>query len=169
MLPIRRILVPVDFSAPSRAALAYAARIAADAKAALHVLHVWEEPRYSWSGGGEIAGDAPTGHAALGQFVRTRAGAELERLLREIEDAAHVRVFGRLDMGDPFEAILKAAKTGGFDLVVMGTHGRTGLAHVLLGSVAERVVRHAPCPVLTLRTPPAVAEGASVHPEGSAS
>jgi len=132
------------------------------------VLHVWEEPRYGSSGADGLGLDASRGHAALGQFVRTRAGAELERLLRELEDGDRVRVFGRLDMGDPCEAILRAARTGSFDLVVMGTHGRTGLAHALLGSVAERVVRQAPCPVLTLRASAAATpEAESIRHEGS--
>jgi nucleotide-binding universal stress UspA family protein len=82
--------------------------------------------------------------------------ADAEKKLREFiakKGTSGVTVETRAVMGDPFWEICKAAEQNHADLIVMGSHGRTGLAHVLLGSVAERVVRHAPCPVLVARQP----------------
>jgi nucleotide-binding universal stress UspA family protein len=100
----------------------------------------------------ELTVSVPEGRTTLAQFVRTRAGKELEQLLSDIQRRSTIEVTGRLDMGDPCEAILKTAAAGHHDMIVMGTHGRTGLSHLFLGSVAERVVRRAPCPVLTIRS-----------------
>jgi len=82
--------------------------------------------------------------------------ADAEKKLREFiakKGTSTVSVEPRAVLGDPFWEICKAAEQNQADLIIMGSHGRTGLAHVLLGSVAERVVRHAPCPVLVARLP----------------
>jgi len=152
MLSIRRILVPVDFSGPSKVALDYAARMATSFGATLQVLHVWDSPNYFAAGVGELTVSVPEGRTTLAQFVRTRAGKELEQLLSDIQRRSTVKVTGRLEMGDPCDGILKTAANGHHDMIVMGTHGRTGLSHLFLGSVAERVVRRAPCPVVTIRS-----------------
>lgn len=130
-----KLLVPVDFSASSPAALRYAAAIAARCGAAVIVLHVMEAPA-----------DAAT--PALGE-QREQTYTSLHALLppQLASQAVELRVVS----GHPFERILETAVQEAVGLIVLGTHGRTGLAHALLGSVAERVVRFAPCPVLTVK------------------
>jgi nucleotide-binding universal stress UspA family protein len=147
MPTIRRILVPVDFSACSRAALDYAAFLGERFGAAIDVLHVWEPPGYV---GPEVMINVPgrTG-LPLVEFARTEAGREMEKFLAALEERKIVEVNGRLETGMPVNMILSAAADRDYDLIVMGTHGRTGF----MGSVTERVVRRAPCPVLTLRAP----------------
>ena len=153
MNSIERILVPIDFSPCSDAALEYGIFVAERFDATLHVLHVWEPVHLvapdmvMWRGDGA---------AALSEFARTQAGKEVERILARL-DRRGLRARGRLESGDPYELILGLARDEKFDLVVMGTHGRTGLAHLLSGSVAEKVVRNAPCPVMTIRMPDAAA------------
>jgi universal stress protein A len=141
---IRVILVPVDFSPDSDRALAYAADLASALGAHLHLLHAYHLPPLA---------AAPYG-SSLPQSVwdelRDAARAELEErreklVGRGLEAQAH------LTTGMASEAIREAAAEVGADLIVMGTRGRTGLAHVLLGSVAERTLRTAPCPVLTVK------------------
>jgi nucleotide-binding universal stress UspA family protein len=73
--------------------------------------------------------------------------------LRDVPEQSRKRVRARMDHGDTVGTILQAATSGAYDLVVMGTHGRTGLSAILMGSVAEKVVREAPCPVMTVRLP----------------
>ena len=133
-----RILVPIDFSAPSDAALAYARRLAGTREATLHVLHVAEA----------------TFLRAVVVDPRNRDTAVLNRLdaLLSDEDRRRFRVLSAVEHSDePADEIVRYARLKDIDLIVMGTHGRTGVAHILLGSVAEKVVRVAPCPVLTVR------------------
>ncbi len=139
----RTILVPVDFSTPGREALAYAVAFAAQFDAKLLVLHVVEMP-YVGSGLGEI--ELPPVEAE----IREPVAENLARMVAEV-------VAGRLPAetltrtGQPWFEITEAARELNVDLVIIGTHGYTGLKHVLMGSTAERVVRHAPCPVLVVR------------------
>lgn len=142
MLPVRTILVPIDFSDPSRAALGKARELAEHWGAALRLLHAYSPP----SG-------LPPGFAMDPDFeakVAQAAEHALRDLARECGAASNVRVTVEVARGGPVEAIVAQAR--GADLVVMGTHGRTGLAQARLGSVAERVVRTAPCPVLTVHS-----------------
>jgi len=88
----------------------------------------------------------------LAEFARTHAGKEMEQFMVSVEGHG-LKVRGRLETGDPYLTILRVAASEQYDLIVMGTHGRTGLQHLLVGSVAEKVVRRAPCPVLTIRIP----------------
>lgn len=161
------ILVPVDFSPYASEALQYATTLAKRFDALLLVLHVIDKDFetvavHHGSRGGGLSSPL------LGPFAETldatRGGAETVAIdLREQADAAlqhfilnggsGLRVERRVAVGHPFEQILAAAKREAVDLIVMGTHGRTGLGHVVLGSVAERVVRLAPCPVLTVKAP----------------
>jgi nucleotide-binding universal stress UspA family protein len=136
-----RILVPMDFSAPSEAALAHARIFARAWGAALHVLHVTGE-RLTPPHAAEARHDEP---AALRQIRDRLTDEDRRRPLK-------IRVVER---GAPAGVILGYAGTAGIDLIVMGTHGRTGFAHLLMGSVAETVVRSAPCPVLTVQGTPA--------------
>jgi nucleotide-binding universal stress UspA family protein len=144
--PFRRILVPTDFSSCSDTALGLADRLAVDHGAELVVLHVVES--------GHVPLDAvihPDGDSGLEVRTHmTRLGTrELERRLAALSSPADRR---RLHVaeGPPAAAICEVARELGADLIVMGTHGRTGLSHLLMGSVAERVVRTAKIPVLTL-------------------
>jgi nucleotide-binding universal stress UspA family protein len=148
MTELRRILVPVDFSACSRAALDYASFLAQRLGATVDVVHVWDAPPYL---GPEVLLHIPgETRLTLAQFAGARAQRDLEHFLASVEHPGVVK--GRVETGDPCDTILRLAAEG-YDLIVMGTHGRSGLAHVLLGSVAEKVVRRAPCPVLTIREP----------------
>ena len=136
-----RILVPTDFSASSDAALEYARTFAGVFGSSLHLLHVTRHigvaPHEAFdSGNGELA--------ALKQ-LRDRITDEDRRR----------RVTIRVAEGaDPADKIIRYAETKPVDLIMMGTHGRTGVTHLLMGSVAEHVVRTAPCPVLTMRETP---------------
>ena len=140
---ITRMLVPTDFSAHAEAAVAYARDLARLTHATIHLLHVVEDPLAAgvWSSEmytAEIAG------------LQVNLVRDAENRLRDSVPAATGTVTTEVRTGHSAREILAAARERGIDLIVMGTHGRTGLAHVVMGSVAERVVRLAPCPVLTL-------------------
>jgi universal stress protein A len=154
MLSIRRILVPIDFSAPSHAALEYAAGLAERMDAALMVLHAWEPPSYFGPEGVVVAAPGVV-HPGLDE-VRRSVEREVSQFVKRVPLPAGAVV--RVVQGQAQEAILALAAEPEVDLVVMGTHGRSGLARMLVGSVTEAVVRHAPCPVLTLRAHPDKAE-----------
>jgi universal stress protein A len=141
---IARILVPVDFSAHSDRALRYATSLASRLGATVELLHVVEDPFVSGAWSSEI--HVPN----LPELLENQIAAARGRLA-ELKAVAGARVGTTVLSGQPAHTIIAHATAGGFDLIVMGTHGRTGLSHVFMGSVAERVVRRAPCPVLTLR------------------
>lgn len=150
MPTLSRILAPIDFSPSSRAALEYALFLAARTGAALEVLHVWEPAGYVGPGSLALL------PVAAGQpgWEQTRADVqrEVEALIgRSGDRPASLSV--RVEAGQPDDAVISAAKAVQADLIVMGTHGRTGLARLLLGSIAESVLRRATCPVLTVRVP----------------
>jgi nucleotide-binding universal stress UspA family protein len=150
MMPkIAKILVPTDFSEPSDLALEYARALAEQFGASLHLLHVLEDPFAAGAWSGEVyVADAPQLRASL----RLEASRRLEGALPPA-DRARLNVTTQVMAGSPAPAIRDVADDGGFDLIVMGTHGRSGMAHLLLGSVAEKLVRTAPCAVLTIRGP----------------
>jgi universal stress protein A len=138
-----RILVPTDFSAGARLALDYAVQLARRLGASLHLLHVTEDP--------SIAGMWTEAYVDIAQIRMEReAGARqlMDKLRRDIGPAD---VTDEIAAGPVARVIIEAAADRGAGLIVMGTHGRTGLAHVLVGSVAEQVMRMAGCPVLTVR------------------
>ncbi len=143
----RRILWPTDFSELAKDALPHAMAVAADSGAEIVLLHVFTPPPpYSMP---EIAGDL---WAELMQKQRAAAEEELHRLAEQVK-GPKLRTRTVLAEGVPFDQILQAAERLQCDLIVMATHGHTGLAHAIIGSVAENVVRRAPCPVLTVRPP----------------
>jgi universal stress protein A len=146
---VTRILVPTDFSEPSDAALEYATALAARLGASLHLLHVFEDPYLS---GGSFAAEvyAPI-PADLREDLLAEATNQLARTVATI-DPAPFELTAEVYTGPASRAIAEYAQTHDIDLIVIGTHGRGGMAHLLLGSVAERIVRTAPCPVLTVRT-----------------
>jgi len=141
----RSILVPMDFSAPSEAAFAYALRLAAISKAVVHVCHVIPIP-HVLDAFYEHGFEQPESVKHIKQRVRKR--------LKEIALVAGASVAPRLHFneGEAAAGVLERATKLKPDLIVMGTHGRRGAKRFLLGSVAEAVVRRAPCPVLTLRS-----------------
>ena len=143
---ITRILVPTDFSPHADAALQYAMDLARQWDAAVHLLHVVEDPLAAGVWSSELyTAEIAELHVNLARDAETRLQTYVSG------DAAVVTTEVR--RGRAATQILDAAREWGSDLIVMGTHGRTGLAHVVMGSVAEKVVRLAPCPVLTLRGP----------------
>ena len=141
---IKRILVPVDFSAASRAALWRASELAAALGASIDLVHVIELP--------PADGLASEGYVPLPpayrQDVRRHAEAQLKDWL-STSTVPNVR--HELLEGQPFEAITNYAREHSIDLIVIGTHGRGGMAHLLIGSVTDNVIRRAPCPVMTIR------------------
>ena len=146
-----RILVPVDFSPTSESAIDHAQELSARLDAPIELLHVVEDPISS--GAWEPDATYLTIPELLDRFVE-EAGRRLGEIKTRLLDAG-VSVETRVVTGAPARGIVHAAQEDGCDLIVMGTHGRTGLSHMLMGSVAERVIRTAECPVLTVRHRPA--------------
>lgn len=146
-MSIRKILVPYDFSPHAREAMRWAIDLASSHDGGIALLHVMQPPAFPAAHGGAPLVDGDT----LAR-VRAQLAGDLERARMEVE-AAGVPASATVVDGVPFVEVISLARRGGFDLIAMGTHGRTGVAHALLGSVAERVVREAPCPVLTVRLP----------------
>jgi nucleotide-binding universal stress UspA family protein len=142
MLTLKTVLHPTDFSERSHFAFWVACTVARDHGAKLVVLHV-VEPAVAMAGEALLL---PPDEPALEPFR-----AELEQYRPR---HAKVAVEHRLVQGQPVDEILRAAEESRCEVIVMGTHGRTGLARFVLGSVAERVLREAPCPVLTVKAPP---------------
>jgi nucleotide-binding universal stress UspA family protein len=151
MLPIHTILHPTDFSVPSDYAFRTACALARDYGARLVALHVVTIPTVVY-GEGMVLPDVSNYHE--------EARAKLDRL----EAPANVRLERRAVEGEPVTEILRGAEAARADMIVMGTHGRTGLSRLLMGSVAEKVVRQAACPVLTVRMPLAEAVPAEDTP-----
>jgi universal stress protein A len=152
---VRRILVPTDFSATADAALHHARLIAARFRASLQLLHVLDDPFLTEGLVGEAyIAEAPGLRSALLRDAQNRLAHRVGPLrdASEIESAPGIsRVDAEVLFGRGATTIAEYARERNVDLIVMGTHGRTGIAHLLIGSVAERLVRTAPCPVLTVR------------------
>lgn len=143
---LERILVPVDFSVNSKRALDYAHGLALKFNAALHLVHVCEVPG--------ITTPAMDAYAIAYSDWSERLGEEAEALLdREKSALPDVRVTSEVLFGNAASSIIEAATATRADLIVMGTHGHGAVMHMVMGNVAERVVRGAPCPVLTVREP----------------
>lgn len=151
MTAVSRILVPTDFSATSDEALAYARRLAEPFGASLHLVHAFEDPFTTAAFASELYAAVPL--PLREQLLREAEAGLDERLPRERREQTGATA--EIVNGPTAKTIVDYAATLGADLIVMGTHGRGGMAHLLLGSVAERVVRTAPCPVLTIRERPA--------------
>jgi nucleotide-binding universal stress UspA family protein len=154
MNAFRKILVPVDFSEHSDLALQTAVALSRSQGAALAIVYV-NEP---------LMVPVPEGYVLFSEAQLEQMSAEYQRVLtkqKQIAEAAGtIQVEVQLLHGFADREICSFAEQGAFDLIVMGTHGRRGLSHALLGSVAERVVRMAPCPVLTVRANARRATGA---------
>jgi len=141
---LQKILVPIDFSNLSKDALPYALFLAGHFGAELLLLHIVEQFPIDSLLGRELT------HQTTVPLMK-QAEADLERTAENLSKATGVKATVSVRGGTPFSEICDAAKTAGADLIVLTTHGYTGLKHVWLGSTAERVVRHAPCPVLVVR------------------
>jgi nucleotide-binding universal stress UspA family protein len=142
----KRICCPIDFSDASHAAMEVAAHLARKNGASLVLLHAYPIPGYTFPDGSVVASPR------MMQELADQAEKHLEEWRAEAEKlvgGAQVRT--EKAIGEPAAEILSFAKSSGQELLVLGTHGRTGLEHALMGSVAERVVRKAHCPVLTVR------------------
>lgn len=146
MITLKKILYATDFSDCARAAQTYAVALAGQFQSELHVVHVLADIMMMMP--------EPGSALSLPQNYLVDLKQEAERALdKTLADAAAkgLRVTRALRMGNPFVEIVKYAEESEADLIVVGTHGRGGLGHLLLGSVAEKVVRRAKCPVLTVR------------------
>jgi len=140
MLPLGTVLHPTDFSEQSVFAFRVACAVARDYNARLLLLHVMPPPMVVYAGGPLPAEMWPSIEEVKGK-------------LRQLEGHAHrVRVESLVLEGDPVDMILRAGEETNSDVIVMGTHGRTALMRLLMGSVAESVLRKAPCPVLTVKS-----------------
>lgn len=144
---VRKILFPTDFSSCSDAAIDVLVALATQMNAsitAVHVVHVPEQfgPYEAWV----------YDRLEVEKAIVKETQAHLEKYVQE-KIPKSIPTDWRVLTGPPDLEIAGFAKTGGFDLVVMGTHGRGGVSHLLIGSVAEKVVRRCPCPVLTVRPP----------------
>ena len=149
MITLKNILVATDFSEPSDAALTYGRALAQNFTATLHVLHVVGNVSSAVYGPEGYATSVPT----LQQGVEDAARRQLDDLLAGSDERLPATRRVLITSDTPALAIVEYAGRERIDLIVTGTHGRGALAHLLMGSVAERVVRTAPCPVLTVRHP----------------
>ena len=146
MSPIKRLLVPTDFSPTSDIAFNYALDMAARAGASIHLLHVIDDASFATVYPDGVYVELP----GLQEKLIGEAHARLDAVAA-VCAAAGVPATTQVVVGRPSASITEEANTRGSDLIVMGTHGRGGFAHLMLGSVAERVLRTAQCPVLTVR------------------
>jgi len=148
MIALKDILVATDFGEPADAALSYGRELARTYGATLHVLHIVDDV-YLRLGGDDYVAVLPE----LQRDAELAAQAHLNALLVDNDPQPMPVKKVTATSAAPATAIVDYAKSNGIDLIVVGTHGRRAVAHLLMGSVAERVVRTAPCPVLTVRHP----------------
>ncbi len=140
----KKILCPVDFSEFTKDVVGYAVDMAKQYRAELHMLHVIPNLTY---------------FTPYESFLTPENLVAIEKNIQEEVDRDFGKVLGKVDIdvkkavrtGVAFVEIIDYAKTEGMDLIVMGTHGRSGIEHILIGNVAEKVVRKSPCPVMTIR------------------
>jgi nucleotide-binding universal stress UspA family protein len=149
MIALKHILVATDFGPESQSAVHYGRALAHQFGAALHILHVTEDLFARAMDGYAFAGVSP----ALQEEIACTVRKATEDLLTD-EDRRELRaVAATVSSNDPARAIVAYARDHAIDLIVLGTHGRGALAHLMMGNVAEHVVRTAPCPVLTVKHP----------------
>jgi nucleotide-binding universal stress UspA family protein len=155
MIELHRILVPTDFSKFSQIALKYASALAEKFSAELYLLHIVQDLAVFIP---DMITVAPPPAPTVEQMTKAVQDA-FDRMVKE-NKLDRFPIHREVREGTPFYEIVRYAKEQDVDLIIMGTHGHTGLTHMLLGSVTEKVVRKAPCPVLTVRHP----EHEFVHP-----
>lgn len=142
MISLNKILVPTDFSKHSEKAIRYGVELAKQFSAELHLLHAFEIVPIAYGEGGFVPIDTSA-------EIAESAKKHLDSLV--IESAEDLVITREITRGHPFVEIVQYAKQNEMDLIVLGTHGRGAIAHMLLGSVAEKVVQKAFCPVLVVR------------------
>ncbi len=147
---LRTILVPTDLSPCSTRALATAQQFASAFGASIDLLYVWSAPALV-SPESVITGVGINEQPLL-EWIRHSASEHLTRFEADARGSGIAVRTSLCESGDPASTIIERAADGKYDLLVLGTHGRTGFSHVIIGSVAEKVVRRAPCPVLTVRS-----------------
>jgi len=145
MITLKKILCPIDHSDCSKEALKYAVSFALRNEAELYLLHVIDIRTFDENL------DSITKQIADESSINNLKKKLLECVPEEIR--SDMKIEAIVVQGIPFVEIIRFAKKNEVDMLVLGTHGRTGLAHMMLGSVSEKVVRKAPCPVLTVRSP----------------
>ncbi len=146
MIKIEKILVPTDFSECSMQALHYALELAKTYKAELVIANIVQMPIYPAGGFGE---DIIIDQGLTHEFREASQKSLAALKEKEVGDAVTCSTIMR--EGTPFQQIIEIARSEDIDMIVIATHGHSGLKHILIGSTAERVVRKAPCPVLTVR------------------
>jgi len=152
MTTFRRILVPTDFSNCSNLACDMALKLAMTYGSSVELVHVYEPPAWQGFVIPELVVSMPNeANTSLGDFVQTRTQRALDHLVEKLQRAGVTQVRHRTETGEPGSTIVQIAEEEKFDLIVMGTHGRKGFERLVMGSVAERIVRQAKCPVLTIR------------------
>lgn len=146
---MRKILVAIDFSESSELALDQAAKIATSMGGEVDLIHVWDVPAF-------LAPDALIGYSEgsqpLARHIADEARKQMDAWVEQAEQRGIAIHASFVLEGNVAHTICDKAAAGGYDLLVLGTHGRTGLTHLLLGSIAETVVRHSSVPVLTVRS-----------------
>jgi len=145
-----RILVPTDFSTGAEHAARAAVELAAKLGASIELIHLYNPPSLMMPDGSTFAA-SPAELVAVTESAEAAIGAAVQAL--RAHGGGRVMITGQALMGSAADEILRLADSGRYDLVVMGTHGRTGIRRLVLGSVAERVLRRASIPVLTVREP----------------
>jgi len=145
---LKKILVPTDFSRCSETALELASELAESFGATIDLLHVWDAPPF-------ISPETMVGAIGESQTLANLVKRQAESQMEKFVESARAKGFPvkavRIEHGAPAPTIVDVAKQGDYDLVALGTHGRTGLSHLVIGSVAEKVVRYSDRPVLTVR------------------
>jgi nucleotide-binding universal stress UspA family protein len=147
-MAFQRILVPTDYSEPSRRALELA--LGLDAGAEVVVIHAWDRPAYV---GDHVVSSPDGSRRSLSELIRENAERDMADFLGRVKVPDGRSFQHRLVTGDPVSAILEEASKPGYDVLVLGTHGRTGMSKLLLGSVTEKLIRLSPIPVLTVPPP----------------
>jgi len=147
-MAFQSILVPVDYSEPSRRALELALSLAGSPE--VTVVHVWDRPAYV---GEEVIAHPDGSRRSLSELIRANAERDMSEFLSLVNVPPGKTFKHHLLSGDPVSAIITEASKPGYDVLVVGTHGRTGMTKLLLGSVTEKLIRLSPIPVLTV--PPA--------------
>jgi len=147
MLAIKQILLPIDFSEFSKISLPYAIDLAKKFKSDIHIIHVFDEnilDPYYFSN--------PKSSQEFFQHVQNDFQKTIDSLIEDF-DTEGINIIPILANGTPFVEIIRYSKKEKIDLIIISTHGRSGLSQMLIGGTAEKIIRKAPCPVLTVRHP----------------
>jgi universal stress protein A len=147
-MAFRSILVPVDYSEPSQRALELALTL--DPSADLTVVHAWDRPAYV---GEQVVAHPDGSRRSLSELIRENAERDMTDFLARVRNPTGKAFKHHLISGEPVTAIIAEASLPGYDVMVVGTHGRTGVTKLLLGSVTEKLIRLSPIPVLTVPPP----------------